>query len=174
MKKIFILIICLFLASLTSCGTSLDDYVPETSMEQVDFTPPIIDDDLKQLYMDNKEVFNNVITELNKLPQYVYAVTFENGEIIVDNGAGKTINEKFDCDYDRIIDCFEILYGFADEKLRAEYKISITKGDYGISFNIRSLAILVDYDIKYIEKNDETQRYTNIEGPWYLSIWGLV
>ena len=174
MRKVIIVFLCLVLLFLTGCAGEQSVYEPETSLKEKCFENPITVEDLEQLYLDNETVFEGIINELKKLPDDVYFVSFDN-KLCFSNNIGKTVSPDIQYDYTLYRDCFEQLFDFADLKLKNEYIIRISKTDYGYSFNIRSLDMLIDYSIKYCEKmNGATDSFINIKGPWFVCIFGLV
>lgn len=177
MKYYSLLFLCLFLILFTSCTKNQSENIsPQPNLNISKFEINISTDDLSQLYLDNAEEFDNVISEFEKIPEEVYTVSLENEGLSLFNGDGEKVSIGAELNYYAFSNCYKILQKFADRKIQTEYRIIFHKIDNGFSLTIRQFDVQMDYSLIYNNglNYDGMGALVSIEGPWYAQVVGLV
>jgi hypothetical protein len=106
----------------------------------------------------------------------MYTVTNENDEIYFWDSLGQKISVENFYNKELFLDLFSLMGKFADDKIKNNSKIFISKNEHEIKFIIRDMDLYIDYSIVYayssLKNRGENTLY--LKSSWYVEKYGLV
>ncbi len=137
---------------------------------------PISTEIFSEVFTDNEDIFSEVQNQISEIPINMYTVTNENDEIYFWDSLGQRISVENIYNKALFVDLFSLMGSFADDKIKNNSKIFISKNEHEIKFIIRDMDLYIDYSIVYVygSLKNKGENTLYLKSSWYAEKYGLV